>query len=435
MGAQCLLVGVFIVSPQGAVALAAGLCVALVALQRPVLGVGLIVASRIIGNEALTFVRFGPVGIGLYEAIAVICLPVLITTAVMRGRRLWVSWPWKAPFLLLVAWAALSLVWSAKPSQGLADLVPVLPVLLNLTLILVFVRTWGDLRTVLWCWLGAAVLLCLATLLLNLVGVDVGEVSFEAASRGGRETGLGQQPNWFAMTLYFIVPAAFGLAYIERGRARLAALLGGCLVFLVMVSSGSRGAVAATLIALLVSALGSPRVRRWLIRSLGGGAAALGLAFVLDPGGISRAIGRIVGSEAIMANYRPWNWQACIEMFVDTGGLGVGLGGYSELLPAYNALLAQTIYDYPHGVFWQVLAHLGVVGLVLLAWGVWCVFRMQRQAAERAGEGPLRVMVKVLGGTLVGYSAWTFFEFTLLEKPFFEFLALATALHLLLGRR
>jgi len=409
--------------------------VAIVALQRPVLGVGLIVASRIIGNEALTFLRVGPVGIGLYEAVAVICLPVLVTAAVMRSRRLWVSWPWKAPLLLLVAWAAFSLRWSANPSEGLGDLIPVLPVLLNVTLVLVFVRTWEDLRTVLWCWLGAAVLLCLATLLLNLVGIDVGEVSFQAAARGGRETGLGQQPNWFAMTLYFIVPAAFGLAYLERGSARVAAVLGGSLVFLVMVSTGSRGGVAATVIALLVSALGSPRVRRWVLRALGGGGAGLALAFVLDPGGISRAIGRILGSDAFMVNYRPWNWQACMEMFVDSRGLGVGLGGYSDILPAYNSLLASTVYDYPHGVFWQVLAHLGLVGLALLAWGVWRVFRMQREAARRAAQGPLRVMVKVMGGTLVGYAAWTFFEFTLLEKPFFEFLALATALHLLLGRR
>ena len=127
-----------------------------------------------------------------------------------------------------------------------------------------------------------------------------------------------------------------------------------------------------------------------------------------------------------MANYRPWNWQACVEMFLDTRGLGVGLGGYADLLRSYNAFLAQTLYNYPHGVIWQVMAHLGVVGLVLLAWAVWRIVRMQLEAARTAGR--LRVVVWVMSGTMLGYAGWTFFEFALMEKPFYEYLAIATAL-------
>jgi hypothetical protein len=431
---QIVLVGVFLLSPGLAVAIALGVAVAVLVLEKPVLGVGLIVAARVIGSEALTFVRIGPLGLGLYEALAILCLPALAHAAVSKGRSMWVAWSWKWPFLALVGWGVLSLAWSTNPAEGVDSLVPVLPVLFNTTLVLVFVRSLDDVRTVLWCWLGAAVLVCLATLLVNLTGTDVGAVAFEAASRGGRETGLGQQPNWFAMTLYFIVPSGFALAFVERGPRRLVALAASALVGIVMVSSGSRGGATACLLALLVASAGSARVRYWLLRALGAGVAAFGLAFVLDPGGISRAIGRIVEGTGVMANFRPWNWQACIEMFVDTRGVGVGLGGYAELLRAYNPFLAQTLYNYPHGVFWQVLAHLGVVGLLLLGWGAWRVFRMQAEASRLAGDRPFRVLVWVMSGTLVGYVAWTFFEFALMEKPFYEFLALATALHAVLRR-
>lgn len=434
LAVQVLLLGVALVSVELAVVLAAGTVAALVVLERPVVGVGLIVASRVIGNEGLTIARVGPVGLGLYEAVALLSLPAVLHVLLKKRTPLVVDWPWRTPFALLLGWGALSLLWSREPMEGLGDLLPSLPVLYNTTLILVFVRTWPDLRAVLWCWLGGAVLVCLATIVLNLAGIDVGSVSFQAAAGGGRETGLGQQPNWFAMTLYFIVPTGFALALFERGWRRLLVLGSSLLVFLVMVSSGSRGGLAATAIALLVASLGSPAVRSWMLRLGFGAVAALGLAFVVDGGGISRAIGRIAAGAGVMANVRPWNWEACTGMFLDSSGLGIGLGGYSSVLAAYNPWLAQSIYDYPHGVFWQVGAHLGLLGLVLLGWLVLRVVRMQLRSAREAPSSRMRALVLVMSGTLAGYAGWTFFEFTLLEKPFFEFLALSTALALQMRR-
>ena len=51
----------------------------------------------------------------------------------------------------------------------------------------------------LWFWVGASVSVGVLTLVLDAAGIMTSSVVFQAASGGGRETGLGQQPNWFAM--------------------------------------------------------------------------------------------------------------------------------------------------------------------------------------------------------------------------------------------
>ncbi|MED5374624.1 MAG: O-antigen ligase family protein [Myxococcota bacterium] len=430
-----LLVGM-LVDPRLPAALVFAVLAVLVVLSRPIWGVGVLIASRIISTNALTIVRAGSFGLGLFEVVALLCLIALAWQAMRKKVEIFQDWPWRIPLLAFLGFGLISLSWSVKPGEGMGDLVPILPILLNTTLVLAFTKSWQDFRTLAWFWLGATVTVCLMTVAAGALGIEVGSVSFQAAAGGNRETGLGQQPNWFAMTLFFCVPLSGAMAMAEPTRKlRLLALALGIFVAGIMLSSGSRGGAFATLIGAGLMSLANPRIRRIVVRVAFPLALLLGIAVLLDIGGLQRPLERIGGGGlVIQQDYRPWNWSACWGMFRDTWGRGIGAGGYSTLLPDYNYRVSTTQYDYPHGVFWQILAHFGVVGLGLFGWMVQRVFTTARAAFQQAKGTAAEPYVWAMPTAMVGYAAWTFVEFEYAEKPFWEFLALFTALALLLQR-
>jgi hypothetical protein len=128
------------------------------------------------------------------------------------------------------------------------------------------------------------------------------------------------------------------------------------------------------------------------------------------------------------------NWLVCYQEFVDTWGRGIGAGGYVTLLAKYNWYIYQSVYRYPHGIFWGLMAHYGAVGLFLFGWLSLRVFRMGRELVAWTRGSQLEVLAWTMPATLLGYAAWSFVEFEYNEKPFWEFLALYTALYLVVGR-
>jgi len=287
----------------------------------------------------------------------------------------------------------------------------------------------------LWVWVVSCVGICFLTLAIDALGIQVTSVSFKAASGGGRETGLGQQPNWFAMNLMFIIHTAFGMAILEKKRVlRYILVASGFLIFVMMLKSGSRGGAYATLIGGLLAALAHPLFRKWFLRFSVATAAFFFVGIVFNVGGSAQALSRIGSSVSLGSNYRELNWLTCVQMFVDTYGLGIGVGGYDTLLPEYNAYVADSLYDYPHGVFWEVTAHFGVVGLVLMGWLVWRIVRMVQETTQMSKGTEANVFAWTMPAAMLGYAAWSWLEFTVIEKPFWEFLSLYTALYLILKR-
>ena len=432
---QAVIAGVSIVDPWAAVALIAAIAIAVIAIERPLVGLGLLIAVRLLSTGATVFFRVGRAGIGPYEPLLLLCVLGLAVSTTFHRTPLFPLWAWRTPFLLLLAWMALSLAWSSDPRDGLSEILPMLIVWASITLVLTFVRSWEDLRAMLLVWLAASVLIAILALLAGQHVLPTG-LSFEAAARGGRETGLGQQPNWFAMNLMFVIPTAVGLAIGARSVfAKLALLLSGAIVLFAMLSSGSRGAVVACVVAAILPALAHARFRRWAWRA---GVASLLFAAVAlryDVGGSANALARIVSTTAIQQHYRPQNWWACWEMARDSIGLGIGAGGYGVELARHNAKLASTIYDYPHGIAWGILAHEGIVGLVLFAWLVAAIARMAIRTARRAAGTEVEVIAWTMPAAMAGYLAWSFVEFSLWDKPFWEWAALTTALSAIVERR
>ncbi len=432
---QLIAVVGFALKPVAVVALLCAVFGALVVLERPVLGVGLLITARLFSTGATVFLRVGRTGIGPFEPVLLLCLMALIYHAAVNSTQLWRRWPWREPLLGLIVWTGLSLLWSENPKDGLSELLPLFVVLANVMVILAFVREWAQFRLMLWFWVGATVGVGVLTLLLDAAGISTTDVVFKAAAGGGRETGLGQQPNWFAMHMMFIIHTAFGMALIERNRlVRMVLVVAGFFVFVMMLKSGSRGGAYATLIGGVLVAMAHPLFRKWFLRFLMIGAFIIAIGIVFDVGDTAKAFSRIVSNLSLRQNYRQLNWLTCVQMFIDTGGLGIGAGGYEDLLPHYNNYLAQSLYTYPHGIPWEMIAHYGVVGVGLLVWLVMSVVRMARELIMMTRGTEAEVFAWTMPAAMVGYFAWSWVEFTLSEKPMWEFLALYTALYLIVRR-
>ncbi len=433
--AQILAIGVFAFEPKAAVALVIAVIGVVIVLERPLLGVGLLIAARLLSTGALVFFRIGRMGIGPFEPVLLVCLAVLVVRAATRGLPLWREWPWRTAFLSLIGWIALSIFWSVEKRDGISEIIPLLLVLANAMVILAFVRTWEDFRLMLWFWVGASVLVGLLAIVTDTLGIQTTDVTFKAAEGGGRETGLGQQPNWFAMNLMFIIHTAFGLALVEkRTWIRIALVLSGFFIFVMMLKSGSRGGAYATLIGGILASLSHPLFRKWFLRFAVATVFIFAIGIAFDVGDSAKALMRISSNVSLQQNYRQLNWLTCLQMFRDTWGVGIGAGGYETLLPQYNNYVAQSLYTYPHGIAWEVIAHYGLVGVLLFGWFLISVVRMAGSLVKMSKGTEAEVFAWTMPAAFLGYFAWSFVEFTLTEKPFWEFLSLYTALYLIVKR-
>jgi hypothetical protein len=400
-------------------------------LQWPLMGICLLVASRLISTGGLTFLKIGGLSLSLFEPVLLLTIGAFIFHIAFHRISILRTFPWRTPFVVLAMWIAIGVLWSSSRTAGLQDVVALGVVVASTTLILTFVRSYDDFLVVVKAWIAASFLIAFLSVSVNF---SVGATEFEAAADGGRETGLGQQPNWFAMNLMFSILLCFSLAVLQRRAVwRIAYVLCGLFIFVAQLRSGSRGGFYAIAIAGLITGLFHPAMRAW-IRRLAVVIAIIMTFFLLTETGsatakaffrISTNVSHIFGS-----SFRGQNWMACMGMFSDTYGVGMGAGGYPELIKDYSWYVYNSVYRYPHGIFWGIMAHQGAVGLFAFFWLVAAVIAMARRLIVWTRGSALSVFAWSMPATMLGYFMWSFFEFNVDEKPFWEFLALYTVLYL-----
>ena len=429
---QIFLLACFFLDPIFPIGLVLIAVVVIVVIDKPLWGVLLLITSRLLSTGATVFVRIGRIGLGPFEPIFLLCFGALSIHASKKKVKIWKKWPWQMPYVVFCIWVFISLFWSVDSGTGISELLPLGIVFGNTWIILTFVRTWKDFKITLWCWVVTCVLIGVLALLSDSLGIEVG-VDFQAASGGGRETGLGQQPNWFAMNLMFIIHTCFGMALVEKIRLRRVILIcSGLFIFMMMLKSGSRGGAYATGIGAFITALAHTGFRQWFGRLILITVGIFSVGIFFDVGNSASALIRIGSSFALNQNYRQLNWQSCYEMFVDSSGMGIGAGAYKALLPEYNNYVAQSLYNYPHGIFWELLAQYGIIGLLIGLWLIWKVWLMIRESSKLAKGTDAEIFVWSMPAAMLGYVSWSFVEFTITDKPFWEFLSLYTAFYLIL---
>ena len=437
--AQVVLAGLMVVDWRAPVAVVLGVGLVVLALRRPLVAVGLLIAGRLLSTGSMSFIRIGKVNIGLFEPVLFLALAALAIHAITRKQPLLQKWPWRGPLLVLAGWQVLGLLWCHSLGGGIQELIAVGVIFETATVLLTYVRTYEDFRVVVSAWLGAAVLIGLLALTTDWTGVGEVKDTWEVAAGGGRETGLGQQPNWFAMNLMFIVLTAFGMAAVEERRwLRWLFVAAGFFVFVSQLRSGSRGGIYALAIGSGLVGLAHPIARKWVARfGVLAGLVFLGFWLFGEGGSTTKAVNRILMNlgNTWGEDVREQNWVVCMEMFAETWGRGIGPGGYPELVADYNWRIYDSIHKYPHGIFWGVMAHYGVVGLGLAGWLVVLVFRMSRDLVRWTRGTAVEVFAWTMPATMLGYALWSFVEFNFDDKPFWEFLALFTALYLFVRRR
>jgi O-antigen ligase len=409
-----------------------------VGVEMPLAGVAMLVAGRLTSTGANAWVRIGKVNLDLFEPSLMLALGALFVHAGIHKKRVFVEAPWRGLVVAFLAFQAASLLWSSNPEECVQEVIATGVLLATTLAILAFVRTWDDLRRLLYVWIAASMFIAVASFL----GLAASEESAFEMAQGSRESGFGQHPNWFAMNLMYAVLVSFGLVLTEKAGWRKALFaLCGLFVFFAQMQSGSRGGTGSILIGAGIVSMLDPRFRKLALLSAPVAAAVIGAVIYLDIGDAANAFARIFvegSAEVLGKSVRVSNWEVCFQMFFETWGLGIGGGGYEDLLGKYDAWLASSQYRYPHGIFWGMIAHYGVVGVTLYGLFVLTVARMgfdmlrwtkgSENDPKKRDLYDYRVLALCMMGSMMGYWAWSFVEFMYDDKPFWEFLGLYTAL-------
>jgi len=426
--AQSLCVALLVIDPRLAVALVGMVVMLVVALRWPFAVITLLLATRLGWSAALS-VHVGWVNLSAFEPAFMLAVVAVCLRSLRERRPLLVPVPVLRAMVLLVAWIALSLAWSPAPGEGLQTVVRLVICLGMVWLMASEVRSLRRLTWAMRVWVVVpCVMGAVAMLFGGTDGPLVGDVSFKSMSGGGRMSGLGVPPNWFAMNMAWAIQPALLLALMERRRlARMLAFVAAAWLLVVAASTGSRGATCGVLLGSLYLGWTVPRARGLLVRFWALAAVPFALAASVGMGVLTAAYMRI-GARGLHTfwdgNVRFSNWRYCYEMVVQSLGLGAGVGGYEAALMELDPRLAASTSAYPHGIFWDVMAHQGVVGLLLLGvLGIALVSRY-RSAVRRIRGTDLEVWLHGMAATALGYWAHSWVEFRLLDKPMWTFLGI-----------
>ncbi len=216
-----------------------------------------------------------------------------------------------------------------------------------------------------------------------------GPEEFLILGRFYRAYGSFEQPNPFAGFMGLLLPVALGLALAggkRWGRAILF-LLAAAALGVALIMSWSRGAWLGSLAALATMVVFAPRRRLvglvLLFAAIALGAIAWG-AGLLPESLVARLSGfseytqvyDVRGVGITEANFavldRLAHWGAAVDMLRDHPWLGVGLGNYEPVYPAYARLNWPNALGHAHNIYLNFAAETGLIGLAayLVFWAL-----------------------------------------------------------------
>ena len=428
---QAIALSLLILEPLWAFAIVGGAVIGVVALRHPFLTVLTVMVARLTSTNALS-VQLGPLFVSAIEPAFMLAFLIMFVRSGMQRRSRLRNFPNAAMLAAFLVWAALSVTWSPDKVSGTAQVIR-----LGIGVALVWLLA-SELRTMRKVFIAAMVWIA-TSCALGLVGQYLGQsdsvvyafsdISFRAMSGGSRLGGLGQHPNWFAMNLAYAINPAFVFAYTARLRWQRLVLLGAAFIILfAVISSASRGATWGTALGSLFLALHSTRLRKFLYRYWVLIALGFLVVLVFGLGSYTESFVRVAtrgpSTIFVQGDIRLANWSAVLQIALASFGLGTGAGGYGMVLPLFDERLAMDVYAYPHGVYWDVLVHFGVVGVVLLAVFGWRLTKHYRRVLVRVRGTVVELWLIGAAASLVGYGAHCWVEFHLVDKPIWLFLGL-----------
>ena len=214
---------------------------------------------------------------------------------------------------------------------------------------------------------------------------------------GGRADTLGTQCNGLGTVL--ILSVALSLGYIDRVRGRwlLARVPLVAVSVAALLASMSRGAWVGFTVMGFIYATRTRRALAWVLVI-----AFLTVAVIYAPPPLKARFLTIWDMSFNGANHdRLELWTVTLKMIERHPLLGVGVGAYRGVYPAFKGLVGgQEDLASAHNIFLQVLAESGILGLILFIYVLYLLGRAG-VALLRTGDLLFRGLFAALAGTLV----------------------------------
>lgn len=268
--------------------------------------------------------------------------------------------------------------------------------------------------------LWALLLPTFAIVLLSLHSYATGDIEsaylgfVQFAYDDPRLSGPLQDPNFFGAMLVLMLPLAVEKAVGDYGTpTRVLGIAAFCAFAMGVALTGSRGAFVAFLLSFPVFLIALERRRRIAALVLAAGATAVALGVFYEEIAARIALlfePRDIGSQQdISTEGRLASWKVAVRMFLDHPLLGAGAGnfevGYQDYALDMGLILRGEARS-AHSLYLEILAELGVVGVVVFAAILVAAFRGVTATASRlasAGREGMRTQVIAFGSGLLGY--------------------------------
>lgn len=300
---------------------------------------------------------------------------------------------------LFLAYAILSLLWSGYPDAALLALARLIPNIILIAIVFTAINNRRDMLVILAAYLVGS----LGTAFFGVVLPVMTEQSLS------RLTGLAGDANYAAAQLLSALPIGVALFFLVNKLWLRLGVAGATLACLAgLVATGSRGALVAGVISTIVAIIVvEPRYR---LRAAGAAAVTAFLVLVMlvtvaPPSArerIAELPQNISGQTGLSETSvgRTELWRVAGQMGLDNPIGGVGVGQFPNNSGQYSYRLSKLertdfLLETPkvaHNAYLQVLAEVGLVGLLLFGAIIVISFVLLRQA-YRLSDNNLRVVV------------------------------------------
>jgi O-antigen ligase len=332
----------------------------------------------------------------------------------------------------LLGWTWVTRLWADDVSVAGANGFRLMLGVVLVFIVFTAVREPKHLRWIIWSYIAGAFLSALVGL--AETGPEGGAASLEEGRLAG---GIADPNELAAMLVPALMLSAFGLAAVKTAVARCALGIGIVVFAVALLLTESRGGLVALITVLVVAvAMAGPLRPRVVAVALV--VCALGVSYytlVAPP----ESLQRLTEFAASGGTGRTDLWSIAVEVIGDHPVVGVGMGNFQVVEPAYaagtlNLPSVEFVVDTPkvvHNTYLEVWAELGVVGfafftlliLRFLALG-WAGMRAFARGGDREHEALARGFLVGLVGMLAAFM----FISGQYEKQFWLLLGLAAAL-------